>query len=66
MKNEILKFILGILVGAIIATLGWFVYLKSINVMSVDDRQMMQNGFNGERPEMPQDMNNMPLDMPAN
>lgn len=63
MKSRILTFIIGILVGAIITTLGFFIYSKSINknqnpnerMPFKNNRQMeMPNGNMGEPTEKPQ------------
>ncbi len=43
MKNKILMFIIGVLVGAIIATAGFYIYEK---------KTMPNSKFNGERPQM--------------
>ena len=48
MKNKILTFIIGVLVGAIIATTGFLIYEKVKGNNSVDNQsnmsQMMQDG----------------------
>ncbi len=51
MKNKILTFIIGVLIGAIIATAGYFIYEKSAskNIPNRDERHQMING------EMPPD-----------
>ena len=62
MKNRILTFIIGILVGAIITTTGFLVYNKSINnnqnemMKQFENNGQMQrpNGNMGEPPEKPQ------------
>ena len=62
MKNRILTFIIGILVGAIITTTGFLVYSKSINnnqnemMKQFENNGQMQrpNGNMGEPPEKPQ------------
>ena len=62
MKNRILAFIIGILVGAIIATTGFLIYNKSINnnqnemMKQFENNGQMQrtNGNMGEPPERPQ------------
>lgn len=55
MKNRILTFIIGILVGAIVATAGFLIYSKSINknVNPNERMPMQQNGEMGEPPEKP-------------
>ena len=65
MKNRILTFIIGILVGAILATSGFFIYSKSIN-KNKNQNEMMKpfenngqmqrpNGDIGAAPEKPQE-----------
>ena len=60
MKNRILTFIIGILVGAIITTTGFLVYSKSINKnqmkMPFENNGQMQRpgGEMGEPPEKTQ------------
>ena len=63
MKNRILTFIIGVLVGAILATAGFLIYSKSINKninlngrMPFENNGQMEppNGNMGERPEKPQ------------
>ena len=62
MKNRILTFIIGILVGAIITTTGFLIYTKSIKNNQNDmmkqfenNGQMQRTGGNqGEPPEKPQ------------
>ena len=62
MKNRIFTFIIGVLVGAIITTVGFLIYSKSINK---NQNEMMKpfenngqiqrpNGNMGEPPEKPQ------------
>ena len=57
MKDKILILIIGMLIGAIIATVGFLVYTKVNEKSNVNNGQMMMRG-NGERPTMPQDMQN--------
>lgn len=61
MRNRILTFIIGILVGAIITTAGFLIYSKSINKnqnekMTFDNKGQMERpgGNMGEPPEKPQ------------
>ena len=60
MKNRILTFIIGVLVGAIITTAGFLIYSKSINKNQMNipfenNGQMQRPGGNmGEPPEKPQ------------
>ena len=63
MKNRILTFIIGILVGSIITTTGFLIYIKTVNKnMNPNERMPMEqngqlqrpNGEIGEPPEKPQ------------
>ena len=62
MKNRILTFIIGILVGAIITTTGFLIYSKTINnnqnemmkQFENNGQMQRQNGNMGEPPEKPQ------------
>ena len=58
MKNKILTFIIGVLVGAIIATGGFLIYNKTIGVNS-NQPEMMQKGqpSNGNMEEPPEKPN---------
>lgn len=61
MKNKVLIFIIGLLVGAIISTVGFIIY-ENNNKPSQENSQMMQgtgmNGSNqGTPPEKPVDSN---------
>ena len=47
MKNRVLTFIIGILVGAILATLGFLIYSKSIN-NNVNSREFEKNQMDGQ------------------
>ncbi len=67
MKDKILLFVIGVLVGAVISTGAFLVYTKSTatcDTNSNNQRQMpggnmpsMQGGQNGEPPERPEDSN---------
>lgn len=48
MKNKILPFIIGLLVGAIIATTGFLIYSKSVANNSNQPIMMQMNG-NGQK-----------------
>ena len=56
MKNSILTFVIGILLGAVVATLGWMLYIKAVNAKFLPNNQMMDEPLNNSRPQMPQDM----------
>lgn len=70
MKDKILTFIIGLLVGAIITTLVFYIYLKVNNSnmpmpeMPNEDRQMQQQMMRpedgGTPPEIPSDFNGQP------
>lgn len=54
MKNKILTFIIGVLVGAIITTVGFLIYNKAtINNNSNQPEMMQTNGNMGQPPEKP-------------
>ena len=68
MKEKTLVFIIGLLVGAIITSLGFLIYEKTnknSNYMPNQDRMQMMERPEGEKPngERPPDM---PPDMPPN
>ena len=63
MKNRILTFIIGILVGAILATAGFLIYSKTINKninqneripMNNNGQMQPPNGDMGESPAKPE------------
>ena len=61
MKDKIIIFIIGILVGAVIATGSFYIYLNTSkcnnnnnqNQMNGGQPPEMPNGQNGQKPEMP-------------
>ncbi len=55
MKDKILLFVIGVLVGAVIATGAFFVYSKAVNTNNCNNNQTMQlpGGENGQPPEKP-------------
>lgn len=59
MKEKILVFIIGLLLGAIIATGGCLIYIKATESNNTSNQIQMPGDFNrgmrndGERPEMP-------------
>lgn len=64
MKNQIILFVIGVLVGAIISTGAFYVYTTTINS---NNNSSMQMG--GTPPEMPNGQNgqsNQPPEMPSN
>lgn len=58
MKNRILTFIIGILVGAIIATAGFLIYSKSINKIQNEMMKPFENNGQMQRPN--ENMENPP------
>ena len=58
MKNRILTFIIGILIGAIIATAGFLIYSKSVN--KNPNEMMMPIEQNGQMQRPEGDMGNPP------
>ena len=65
MKDKILLFIIGVLVGAVISTGAFFVYTKA-TTCNTNNNQIdmpggnppsMPNGQNGQPPERPEDNN---------
>jgi len=56
MKNRVLTFIIGILVGALIATGGFFIYSKVVTPVRGGRPMMGEDGRMGQRPEMPEGM----------
>lgn len=71
MKNKFLTFIIGMLVGAIITTIGFYFYTKNIKT---DDREnpgrMMDKENLGNKLEKPSDFNGInqgtPPEIPEN
>jgi len=71
MKDKILLFIIGVLVGAVVATGAFFIYTK-VSTSNVNNHQMpggqfsMQEGQNGEMGQPPErpDGENMKGNMP--
>jgi len=62
MKNRILTFIIGMLVGAILSTAGFLVYSKSINVNQMmrpmeEGGQIQRPGGNMQNPPVKPDEN---------
>ena len=66
MKDKILLFVIGVLVGAVISTGAFFVYTKATTTCNTNDNSQMQmpggnppsmqngqSGQNGQPPEMP-------------
>ncbi len=73
MKDRILTLIIGMLVGAILATLGFFIYSKTLNsnmpkMKQMDGNKQMQRPSDGNReepPEMPNQNGGTSPRMPA-
>ena len=71
MKDKILLFAIGVLVGAIIATGGFYIYTRSNCNSCTNTGMQMPNGEppsmpNGERPTMPNGENGEPPALPSN
>ena len=75
MKDKILLFIIGVLVGALISTGGFLIYTNVADSNSCNPENMRMNdgnrpgdmgGFKGERPEMPNGENGEPPEPPTN
>ena len=56
MRNGVLTFIIGMLVGALIATGGFFIYFKVATPPRGERPMMGQGGEMRQPPEMPEDM----------
>jgi len=56
MKNRVLTFIIGMLVGALIATGGFFIYSKVATPPRGERPMMGQDGEMRQPPEMPEGM----------
>ena len=68
MKDKILLFVIGVLVGAVIAIGAFFIYTKSScssNNGPGGNPPSMQNSENGEPPEMPNGENGGPPARPG-
>ena len=61
MKDKIILFVIGVLLGAVIATGAFYVYTISSNNCSTNTTQ--QNG--GQPPEMPNIQNGQPPEKPS-
>ncbi len=55
MKDKIVLFIIGVLVGAVIATGAFYIYTTTSNTCNNSNQNMHMNG--GEPPEMPSGQN---------
>ena len=72
MKDKIIVFVIGVLVGAVIATGAFFIYSKSS--CNSNNGQggpggnppSMQNSENGQPPKMPNGENGQPPELPNN
>ena len=60
MKNRILTFIIGILVGAILATAGFLIYSKTIN-KNINPNERMPFEKNGQMERPNGDMGELPV-----
>ena len=64
MKDKIIMFIIGLLVGAIISTGAFYIYTTTSNNCDCSSQNTMMNG--GEPPQMPNGENGEPPQMPNN
>ena len=69
-KEKIILFVIGVLIGAVISTAAFFVYMKTLgtgNATSSSSSQQMPGG-GGTPPEMPsgQNQGDTPPEMPSN
>ena len=75
MKDKILLFVIGVLVGAVISTGAFFVYTKATTTCNTNSNSQMQmpggnppsmpNGQNGQPPEKPDGENGQPPEKPS-
>ena len=78
MKDKILLFIIGVLVGAVISTGAFFVYTKATTTCNTNSNGQMQmpggnppsmpngqNSENGQPPEKPDGENGQPPEKPS-
>jgi len=71
-KDKIIIFIIGVLVGAVISSLAFYIYTTTSNSFDNSSNNMemnggppeMPNGENGQPPEMPNGENGQPPEMP--
>ena len=58
MKNKILTFVIGVLIGAIIATAGFLIYEKTNTNNEMPNREMTEERMNRRNGEIPPDREN--------
>ena len=63
MKDKIMMFIIGLLVGAILATGAFYIYSKTAGKCSCSTQNTSMNG--GQPPEMPNGQNSQPPEKPS-
>ena len=61
MKDKLMMFVIGVLVGAIVATGAFYIY-TSTNSNDFRDNNMQMNG--GQPPELPSGQNGQPPEKP--
>ena len=68
LKEKIILFIIGVLVGAIISTVAFFVYTKTLGTGSITSGSSSRQMPGGTPPEMPsgQNQGGTPPEMPSN
>ena len=64
MKDKIIIFVIGVLVGAVIATGSFYVYSTNANSCNSNPGNMQMNG--NQPPEIPSGQNGQPSEMPSN
>ena len=67
-KEKIILFIIGVLVGAVVSTAAFFVYVKTLGASSNTSSTSQQMPGGGTPPEMPSGQNNQsgtPPEMPS-
>ena len=63
MKDKILLFIVGVLVGAVISTSAFYVYTSTVNFNNCNGGNIQMNG--GQPPEKPDGESGQPPEKPA-
>ena len=64
MKEKIILFVIGVLVGAVISTGAFYVYTTTNSNNNNNGSNTQMNG--GQPPEMPSGQNGQPPEMPGN
>lgn len=64
MKDKILLFIIGVLVGAVISTGAFFAYTKATTTCNTTNNNQIMDMNGGNRPSMPNGENGQPPERP--